>query len=83
MGIMNEIEVANDWEQYPMTLRPKHVEEIMKMSPKKTYEFLVGKYISVNWYFVTGLKVLILMCSKTTKAADHSRCFFVSKSDSY
>lgn len=43
---MNEIKVANDWAQYPMTLRPKYVEEIMKMSPKKTYEFLVGKYIS-------------------------------------
>ncbi|KAF6636561.1 hypothetical protein H6F38_04795 [Paenibacillus sp. EKM208P] len=39
---MNGIEVANDWAQYPMTLRPKHVEEIMKMSQKKTYEFLAN-----------------------------------------
>ncbi|MCU6795161.1 hypothetical protein OB236_23930 [Paenibacillus sp. WQ 127069] len=28
------------WDGYPMTLRPKHIEQIMKMSQKKTYEFL-------------------------------------------
>ncbi|MCC3379845.1 hypothetical protein ACFQ5D_09505 [Paenibacillus farraposensis] len=39
---MNGIDVTNDWAQYPMTLRPKHVEEIMKMSQKKTYEFLAN-----------------------------------------
>lgn len=36
-----EIQTAvSDWAQYPMTLRPKHIEKIMKMSQKKTYEFL-------------------------------------------
>lgn len=39
---MNGIEVDNDWAQYPMTLRPKHIEEIMKMSQKKTYDFLAN-----------------------------------------
>ena len=32
--------VNADWDRYPMTLRPKHIEQIMKMSQKKTYEFL-------------------------------------------
>ncbi|KAF6584097.1 hypothetical protein ACT3XG_15695 [Paenibacillus polymyxa] len=80
---MNEIKVANDWAQYPMTLRPKHVEEIMKMSPKKTYEFLAGKYILANWYFFNWLDGANFDVFKTTKAADLGRCFFVSKSDSY
>lgn len=34
------VEQTNDWNKYPMTLRPKHIQEIMKMSQKKTYEFL-------------------------------------------
>jgi hypothetical protein len=29
-----------DWDKYPMTLRPKHIEGIMNRSPRKTYEFL-------------------------------------------
>lgn len=33
-------ESSTDWDDYPMTLRPKHIEKIMKMSQKKTYEFL-------------------------------------------
>lgn len=37
---MNGEEKICDWDLYPMTLRPKHIEKIMKMSQKKTYEFL-------------------------------------------
>ncbi|KAF6620065.1 hypothetical protein J2W97_000642 [Paenibacillus jamilae] len=32
---MNEIKVTNDWAQYPMTLRPKHVEENNEDEPQK------------------------------------------------
>lgn len=32
--------MTTDWDSFPMTLRPKHIEQIMKMSQKKTYEFL-------------------------------------------
>ncbi len=31
---------GTEWDEYPMTLRPKHIEKIMKMSQKKTYELL-------------------------------------------
>jgi hypothetical protein len=37
---MENDEMKTEWAQYPMTLRPKHIQEIMKMSQKKTYEFL-------------------------------------------
>jgi hypothetical protein len=37
---VEEQEEQSDWDKYPMTLRPKHIEQIMKMSQKKTYEFL-------------------------------------------
>lgn len=33
---MNEIK----WENYPPVLRPKHIQEIMGRSQRKTYEFL-------------------------------------------
>lgn len=29
-----------DWDNLPMTLRPKHIEKILGISPKKGYEFL-------------------------------------------
>ncbi|CAH1055944.1 hypothetical protein [Paenibacillus pseudetheri] len=29
-----------NWGSFPMTLRPKHVKEIMKLSQAKLYEFL-------------------------------------------
>lgn len=29
-----------EWEDLPTTLRPKHIQGIMHMSQKKTYEFL-------------------------------------------
>lgn len=29
-----------NWESFPMTLRPKHVKEIMELSQAKLYEFL-------------------------------------------
>lgn len=38
--VINSVNVDTDWTQYPMTLRPKHIMEIMDMSQKKTYEFL-------------------------------------------
>jgi hypothetical protein len=37
---VNKSVEKNDWDKYPMTLRPKHIQEIMNMSQKKTYEFL-------------------------------------------
>jgi hypothetical protein len=62
----------NDWAQYPMTLRPKHIEAIMKMSQKKVYEFLsdppfhvaragreiyISKLVFRNWLEGTNLNV--------------------------
>lgn len=38
LGNINEVTEIN-WAQYPMTIRPKHIQQIMKMSQKKTYEF--------------------------------------------
>ncbi|MDF2649636.1 MAG: DNA-binding protein [Paenibacillus sp.] len=66
------LDEGTDWDKYPMTLRPKHIEQIMKMSQKKTYEFLSNppfhvamagreKYISKmvfrNWLEGTNLDI--------------------------
>lgn len=64
--------MVSDWAQYPMTLRPKHIEKIMKMSQKKTYEFLgdppfhvakagrelyISKLVFRNWLEGSNLNV--------------------------
>ncbi|WP_138751752.1 hypothetical protein [Paenibacillus sinopodophylli] len=64
--------VVDDWTEYPMTLRPKHIEKIMKMSQKKTYEFLgaapfhvakagrelyISKLVFRNWLEGTNLDI--------------------------
>jgi hypothetical protein len=40
MGNEVQIEEQNDWAKYPMTLRPKHIEEILGRSQKSIYELL-------------------------------------------
>jgi hypothetical protein len=69
------IEEANMivWNKYPPTLRPKHIEEIMGRSPRKTYEFLskppfhvardgnqifISKAVFRNWLEGTNLDVI-------------------------
>ncbi|WP_339273523.1 DNA-binding protein [Paenibacillus sp. FSL W8-0426] len=62
-----------NWIDYPMTLRPKHIEQIMKMSQKKTYEFLgdapfhvaragrdiyISKNVFRNWLEGTNLDTI-------------------------
>jgi hypothetical protein len=36
----DEEEQTNDWDNYPMTLRPKHIEKILGRSQKSIYELL-------------------------------------------
>ena len=62
-----------NWGKYPPTIRPKHIEEIMGRSPRKTYEFLskppfhvardgsqifISKAVFRNWLEGTNIDVI-------------------------
>ncbi|SMF88043.1 hypothetical protein SAMN05661091_4079 [Paenibacillus uliginis N3/975] len=70
---MGTITNSLDWNDYPMTLRPKHIEQIMGMSQKKTYEFLadapfhvaragrdiyISKMVFRNWFEGTNFDTI-------------------------